>query len=173
MGEQVLTSSVRYLIVLEDCWEIVGGQPEMAVPLLKGHPGVPYRHLGWPPHPRHFGKRGCKRLKTKGGSAEKRAKRAARGCKLLTTKELQETAQHRGRGVRSTEPTEGDTPGDLHRCERKGVAGRGICKFLILKGRRDSPQRARRAQRFGGGATRKGWEAIFTVYDSTEVNECQ
>ena len=39
MGEQVLKSSVRHLIEVEDCWEIVGGQPscsgqaEMAVPL--------------------------------------------------------------------------------------------------------------------------------------------
>src|ERR1700730_19391844 len=40
------------------------------------------------PHPGCFGKRGCKRLKTKEGSAEKSAKRGIRGCKLLRTWDL-------------------------------------------------------------------------------------
>src|ERR1700756_2428779 len=37
-GVLVLVSSVRHWFVVEDCWEIVGGQPKMAVPLLKRVP---------------------------------------------------------------------------------------------------------------------------------------
>jgi hypothetical protein len=74
------------------------------------------------PHPGYFGKRGCKLLKTKGGRAEKRAKRVTRGCNLLITKELQEKA---GQMAQSSERRDHGgvyTPGVLDRCEKKGFA---------------------------------------------------
>jgi hypothetical protein len=44
---------------------------------LTGHatPGVPSEAFGMPTPPRHFVKRGCKLLKTKGRSAKKSGKR--------------------------------------------------------------------------------------------------
>ena len=38
------------------------------------HSGCPVKAFGIP-HPRYFGKRGCKLLKTNGGSCKKRSKR--------------------------------------------------------------------------------------------------
>src|SRR6266404_3554102 len=52
----------------------------------------------------------------------------------------------------------------------KRLEGGAIRNVLILKGRGDSPRRARR---FGRGEEWSRWEAIFTTYDSTEVNGCQ
>src|ERR1700726_3279893 len=95
------------------------------------------------PLPPVFGKRGCKRLKTKGGRGKKRAKRKQEAASSWE--------QRSSTKRRNTERTKGNTPGVLYGCENNGVAGKWICKFLILKGQRESPPRARDGQRFEGG----------------------
>src|ERR1700726_3892245 len=142
------------MMVMSDRWEIVGEQPEMAAPLF----------WCWGTPTPCFGKRGCKRLKTKGGRGKKRAKRKQEAASSWE--------QRSSTKRRNTERTKGNTPGVLYGCENNGVAGKWIWKFLILKARGDSPQRARGAQRFEGRKTGSRWEAIFTVYDSTQVNRC-
>src|SRR5260370_41924902 len=91
-------------------------------------------------HPGAFGKRGCKRLKTKGGSAEKSAKRRERGSKCLKTMDLP-PRQGRGRqrhggtefggGLEACTPTPG---GNADGHQNKGVAGKAIRKNMKTKG---------------------------------------
>ena len=49
------------------------------------HPGSPVEAFGIP-HPRYFRKRGCKLLKTNGGSAEKKAKRKQEAARIEKTR---------------------------------------------------------------------------------------
>jgi hypothetical protein len=162
------------LVAREDRGEIVGGQP------------------GWLsheyPHPGCFAKRGCKRLKTKGGRAGKEAKESGKRRQSADSKRVErKSATQKALSSEHRDHSGVHTPGVLHGCENKGFAGkgirkfmkikrcgggqaeRGICKLVILKGRRNSRQRARRTWRFGGGKEPRRWEAIFTLYDSTAV----
>jgi hypothetical protein len=92
------------------------------------------------PTPGCFRERGCKRLKTKGGSAEKSAKRRERGGKCLKAMDLpprQGRGRQRHRGTEFRGGLEACTPtprGNADRCQNKGVAGKAIRKNMKTKG---------------------------------------
>src|SRR6266478_2825776 len=89
--------------------------------------------LGYP-HPECFVKRGCKRLKTKEGIAEKSAKkRGTRGCKLLRTWDLPQRHGDTEALNKRWHPT--PPPGVFVSAYSKGVTGQASvsaeCKGLI------------------------------------------
>jgi hypothetical protein len=83
-------------------------------------------------HPGCFGKRGCKRLKTKETNAEKRAKRGQRGGKLLKTKAKWRVTSDPSRktlwvnGWQEKAKRDLTPPGDLDGFEIKGLRGKGF-----------------------------------------------
>jgi hypothetical protein len=159
---------------MSDRREIVGGQPEMAVPLV--------------PPPRVFCEKRLQAIENKGREGGKDGKESGKRLQSADSKRVErKSAAQRALSSEHRDHRGVHTPGVLHGCENKAVACQGICKLMkikcfgggqagtwicklvILKGRRNSRQRARRTWRFGGGKEPRRWEAIFTLYDSTAV----
>src|SRR6267143_6661592 len=96
---------------LRDC--LKGGMPE-------GRNGRRLGRRAGTPQPGCFGKRGCKRLKTKEGRAKKSAKRGTRGCKLLRTWDLPQRHGDTEALNKRRHPT---PPGVFVSADFKGVTG--------------------------------------------------